>query len=156
MSICFICSTELFQERTLNDKSACDRLARQTIQGLRMSLSKSGSKSFASPPPRQGTCIVERCAQMIETSCRGCREIDCPRCTIAAELRLAEARINAERDAELAELPPTNADLETLIDKIIENLCTEHATFGSALAEQWYNQRGLLKVTPAIVDHPKA
>jgi hypothetical protein len=136
---------------SLDNKDECSRFARQTIQGLRLSLSKSCSKSFGPPPSRQGTSIVERCARAVELPCNGCQRSDCLRCTIAAELRAAEERIHAERDAEIAELPLTSADLETLVDKIVGNLCVEHATFGSALTEQWYNRRSFLDATTDAV-----
>ncbi len=140
MSICIICSTEVFRGVSMNDKDTVEHLALKAIQGLLLGV----GVGKIEPPPRRGTCIVERCAQFIEASCRSCRVLNCQRCAIVAELREAEDRINAERDAELAELSTDDVGLDSLIDKIVENLCIEHVAFGSELAGQWYSRRSFL------------
>jgi len=92
--------------------------------------------------------MVERCAQFIEASCRSCRGPDCARCTITAELRAAEDRLNAEHDAEFRD----DAYLDEIIKLIAENLCTEHGAFGSALVGQWYGRRSFLPKAAVIAD----
>lgn len=140
MSACIICSTEVFRVVSMNDKDTLERTALKAIQGLLLGV----GVGKIEPPPRRGTCIVERCARFIEASCRSCRGLNCQRCAIVAELRCAENRINAERDTELAELSIDDRALDSLVDKIVENLCTEHIAFGSELTGQWYSRRSFL------------
>ncbi len=152
MSTCLVCSTEVLREMPMNDKDVLSRAASDLIQGMLL-IDKDSFKNFK-PPQRRGTCIVERCARTIEAACGGCRKSECQRCAVAAELRGAEDRINADRDAELAELGITGADREALIDEMVENLCTEHAAFGAVLAGQWYSRRSFLAATEAVDDAP--
>jgi hypothetical protein len=132
----------------MNDKEALSRAAQELIQGMISGLHDSKDSLKNLQLPRRGTCVVERCARIVEESCGGCRESACVRCTIAAELRAAQDRINVERDAELGD-----DDLEAAVDKLVESLCEKHAAFGSALAGQWYGRRAFLG-SPPIVDAP--
>lgn len=112
----------------MTDKSQVVRAARDFVQGLRSGLPQ-GIKA-----KRPGVCIVERCAQLVEETCGGCR--GCLRCAIAAELRAAESRINAERDAELEE-----CGIAPLLDHVIEGLCALHAPLGTALIAECYGAK---------------
>lgn len=142
MTACIICTNDVFRGLSMHDKDQLSRVARDVIQGMVSTMhSKDGRKNFQ-PPRRRGVCIVERCARTVEASCGSCQKPGCQRCAIAAELRSAEDRINAERDAELAELGLDDQDLEAVIDKMVENLCKDHVAFGTVLAGQWYS-RGL-------------
>ena len=152
MSACIVCSNDSFQSLPMHDSGVLARVARDLVQGM-TSLSKDSLKNFV--PPRRGTCIVERCARFIETSCGGCRKADCPRCAMAADLRAVEDQINADRDAELIELGLASGDLEGMIDQMVENLCGDHAAFGPELLKQWYARRSFLVEDPASVDAPQ-
>lgn len=134
MSACIVCANPSFHELFLRDTAG---LANGMIQGLLLPM---GSKGILDnfKPQRRGTCLVERCAQTVEAACMGCRKAGCPRCSIAAELRAAEARLEAERDAEIVEL---GVDIEGLIDAIIKQFCTAHVALGKELAGQWYVRR---------------
>jgi hypothetical protein len=120
------------------DDDALASVARDVIEGL---LVPSRNGTFRGlKPARRGTCVVERCAQFIEEACHKCQNADCSRCTIAADLRSAQERINAERDAEIDSLGLSDQDLEGVVVKIAEGLCADHARFGSVLLEQWHAQ----------------
>jgi hypothetical protein len=127
-----ICTNEALRGLPMSDRSLLVRAARDLAQGM---LTAAGSTPNMAP--RLGVCIVERCARMIEASCKGCREAICQRCSIAAELRGAETVINAERDAEIAALG-IEKTLDEIIDKIVEGLCGTHTPFGTVLVEEWY------------------
>jgi hypothetical protein len=133
----------------MNDKNTLKRAALKAIQDVLLGVGM--GKIAPLPSLRYGTCIVERCAQFIEASCRSCRGLDCRSCAIAAKLRTAEDRINAKRDAEL-DAGHSDASLDDCIDKIVENLCTEHGAFGSELAGQWYSRRSFLPAAAAVID----
>ena len=148
---CMMCtnaSLQLVPTRTPEDRVA---FARHVIQGLLVGVASAREPaSFAaikasrpSPLPRVGTCIVERCAQMIERPCNACRSTICPRCVVAQELRDNEERINSERDAELALLdePPTEDDLDGYVDGIAKSLCGAHRPVGDALIQEWYARK---------------
>lgn len=156
---CIVCTTEAFRGMPMNDKDLLAQAAQEIIQGLvtgmaSTTLKNNGMVENFQMPPRRGTCIVERCARAIEAPCEGCRKVDCHRCAIAAELRSAEGRINAERDAEIADLGLDDEALEAFVDKLVESLCTDHAAFGSALAGQWYSRRSFLAATDATLHGP--
>lgn len=140
LTTCVICSNESFRSVPMNDKDLLVRLARDLLQGM---LTTAHGDSFTvKPVPRRGTCIVERCARTIEAPCGGCREYySCLRCVIAAELRVEEGRINAERDAELATLGLEDQDLDKFIDGFVESLCEAHMPFGAVLVEVWHVRR---------------
>jgi hypothetical protein len=140
MSVCIVCSTEALRVMPMNDKEMLATCAREFIEG--MILARVDIKGLE--PPRRGTCIVERCARAVEEPCGRCRKAACQRCVIAAELRAAEGRINADRDAELAERGLADEDIEVFIDKMVSNVCTAHAPFGAALSGQWYSRRSFL------------
>ena len=145
---CIVCTTEALRGVPMNDKDVLAYVARDLIQGMVSTMNDKGSlKNFQRP--RRGTCIVERCARAVEDLCGRCQKADCSRCVIAAELRAAEGRINADRDAELAELGIDDEDVEAVIDKMVENICADHAPFGSALASQWYSRRSFLNAASA-------
>ena len=113
------------------------QVAQQVIQGFDMGAGTlKGLK-----PKREGVCIVERCARHVEAACGSCRSAECQRCAIAAGLRMAEDRINAERDAELAAIGMGEEQCDQLIDQLVTNLCAEHASFGSVLVKEWYGRR---------------
>ena len=154
MTSCIICTNEAFCKLSMRDKEALALTARNLIGGMVSTLGSS-RKSFQ-PPRRRGVCIVERCARSIEAPCNGCQEPSCLRCSIAAELRRAEECINGERDEELAELGIDDKDLEELVDKIVENLCEDHAAFGAVLAGQWYRGRSFLApaTSAAVLESP--
>ncbi len=156
MSDCIICSTEVFRVVFMNDKDTLERLALKAIQALLlgMGVGKIERRGVGKiePTPRRGICIVERCAQFIEASCGSCHGLDCQCCVMATKLREAEDRINAERDAELAELSLDDADPDSLLAKIVEDLCTEHVAFGLELVRQWYNRRSFLPAVAVIDD----
>jgi hypothetical protein len=143
---CFICTNNAFNRLSMQDTEALVLGAREFIHGMALSASQYNQDSFRDfqSPRRRGVCIVERCARAIETSCRGCSEPGCHRCRMAAELRAAEARINGERDAELAELGLDDKDLEEVVDKVCAGLCEGHGAFGAVLAGQWYSRRNFL------------
>lgn len=149
MSTCLICSTQVFRGVSLNDKDTLERTALKAIQALLLGLGVGKIEGKIEPRPRLGTCIVERCAQFIETLCGSCRSLDCQCCVIAAKLRAAEDRINTERDAELE---ASLADPDSLINKIVEDLCTAHTAFGVELVVQWYNRRSFLPAETVIDD----
>ena len=92
---------------------------------------------------KKSVCMVERCALLVEAPCGSCREVGCQRCQIAAELRDAEDRLNAERDAELIALGADDQSFDDIIDKLVGSLCGEHTPFGRALIQEWYGQRDL-------------
>lgn len=148
MSDCIICSTEVFRVVSMNDKDTLERLALKGIQAMLLGM----GVGKIEPTPRRGICIVERCAQFIEASCGSCHGLDCQCCVIATKLREAEDRINAERDAELAELSLDDADPDSLLAKIVEDLCTEHVAFGLELVRQWYSRRSFLPAVAVIDD----
>ncbi len=134
MSACIVCANPSFHELFLRDTAG---LANGMIQGLLLPMSSKGVlENFK--PQRRGTCLVERCAQTVEAACGSCREAGCPRCSIAAELRAAEARLNAERDTEISEL---GVDIEGLLNDMITQFCTVHVALGRELAGQWYGRR---------------
>ena len=134
----------------MEDAESLVLLARDFIQGMRSSWSMRGDTGTvlmeARKPQREGTCMVERCARLVETSCGGCREACCQRCTIAAELRSSEDRLNAERDAELIALSTDDQDqdLENVLDRIVGSLCDLHRPFGRLITQEWYIQRDLM------------
>ncbi len=152
MSVCIVCTTAAFRGLSMSDKDVLARVARDFIQGMMLGRQESQDSLKNFQPPRRGTCIVERCARTIEAACESCQEPSCQRCAIAAELRAAEKRINADRDAELMALAD-DTDLEALVDKMAESLCVDHVAFGPALAGQWYGRRGFL-VSSTVVDAP--
>lgn len=136
LASCMLCS-DTFGVFDTRDKTVLGHLARDVLQGM-----LSTAQAVASNPSpllgmRRGLCVVERCARAVEAPCGGCRETACQRCLIAAELRAAETRINAERDTELAQ-QITDQDLDVLIDGLVKNLCEKHAAFGSVLFGEWY------------------
>jgi hypothetical protein len=138
VSACVICSTKVLREIPMHDRHLLVLAARDMLQGMR-----TASGGFLEPPmkpPRFGICVVERCARLIEASCGGCLETTCQRCSIAAELRAAESRINAERDAEIAELGSDQL-IGEIVNKIAENLCGTHAPFGPVLVDEWYGRK---------------
>lgn len=138
--VCMICATEGLKALPMHEKDLLVQVAREVLDGL-VSTAQSAALKAIKPGPRRGVCIVERCALCVEAPCRGCREKGCQRCVIAAELRAAEAHINAERDAELAARGFAEEDLDPLVDQFVENLCKEHVQFGSALVGEWYVRR---------------
>ena len=142
-----ICTNETFRGLPMDDRELLAHVARAVIRGM-VSTMRGGLKSLQTPRRRRGTCIVERCARVIEASCGACRRPDCVRCEIAAELRAAEDRVNAERDAELAELGLDENDVEEVLDKMVEGLCGEHVPFGTVIVEEWYGRRTLLVASP--------
>jgi len=129
----------------MNDRSALALVARDLVQGMVEGLRSSKDSLKSLQLPSRGTRIVERCARTVEAPCRGCQKPDCPRCAIAAELRAAESRINAERDAEL-----DDSDIEVVVDKLVADLCADHAAFGPALAGQWYGRGGVLGASTTV------
>jgi hypothetical protein len=143
---CLICMNDAFRGLAMQDKEALALSARDFIQGLILTAAQSSKDIFKSfqPSRRRGICLVERCARVIEVLCGGCQKPDCHRCTISAELRAAEDRINGEREVELAELGFDDKDLEERVDKVVWGLCKEHVAFGSALAGQWYSRQNFL------------
>lgn len=155
MSNCLICTNDTLGQLPLHDKDVRMQVARDLISGMTSGLQKPGicgsMQKLGKRPPRRGTCIVERCALEIEISCGRCGKIDCLRCSIAAELRAAEDRINTERDAELDAMGIDENDLELAISNILDNLCATHTLFGSALAEQWYGRQNFAEPT---IDQP--
>ena len=130
MSTCMICTNTVLADLPMTDKDQLGRVARTIIQGFRQGI-PNGIKA-----PRLGTCIVERCARLIEEACGSCAT--CQRCTIAAELRAAEGRINADRDAELVALTQADENINGIIDQFIEGLCPLHGPLGTALIEACY------------------
>lgn len=126
----------------MNDKETLTLAAQELIQGMIAGLRESKQNLKDLGLPRRGTSVVERCSRIVEEPCGGCKEEACVRCTIAAELRAAQGRIDAERDAELGD-----ADLEDAVDRLVEGLCEKHMAFGSALAGQWYSRRALLSTS---------
>lgn len=143
MTACMICAVDALRDLPMHDKDLLVLAAREIIQGMVVTASSNCMENFK-PPPRLGTCIVERCALFIETTCKGCRTESCPRCTIAAELRAAEDSINADRDAELAAIASEELNLERLLDNFVERLCAKHTPFGTVLFGQWYDRRSFL------------
>jgi len=138
LSACIVCANLAFHELFMSDKEA---FASSLIQGLLMPLgSKSTLKNYKAM--RRGVCIVERCARTIEAPCAGCQRADCERCAISAELRAAETRILAERDAEL----DSDTYVEAVLNEMIEDLCPAHMALGSSLAGQWYGRRSFQSV----------
>ena len=122
----------------MDDTPLLITLARQMIEGLVSSRAASRSGLLDSfRPADRGTRVVERCARFIETACGKCQKADCARCSIAVELRSAEATINAARHAEIAELALNDDDLEGLIVSIVGSLCQQHDPFGHVLLDQW-------------------
>jgi hypothetical protein len=137
---CLICSTDVLKALPMHEKDLLVRVVREILDGMVTTAQSSALKDIK-PTPRRGVCIVARCALYVESSCGGCREEGCARCMIAAELRSAEDRINAARDAELAALGVAEEDLDPLVDQLVENLCKEHVQFGSTLVDEWYVRR---------------
>lgn len=134
MTTCLICANEALQVLPLTNKSQLADAARGILHGIRQGVVPDGLKS-----QRPGICAVERCARLIEESCGGCAH--CQRCSIAAELRAAEGRINADRDAELAALERTDDTVHRIIDQLVEGLCGLHAPLGTALIEECYARK---------------
>lgn len=124
----------------MHENDVLVRVANEILSGM-ITTAQSATLKGIKPAPRRGVCIVERCARLVETACEACREQDCRRCAIAAELRAAEDRINAERDAELAALGLDDQDFDRLVDQFVDNLCAEHVAFGPVLAGEWYGRR---------------
>ena len=130
MTTCMICTNTALAGLPLTSKDQLGAAARTIIQGIRQGV-PDGIKA-----PRLGTCMVERCAQLIEEACAACTT--CPRCAIAGELRAAEGRLNTERDAELVALSQTDEAVYGIIDQFVEGLCALHAPLGVALIEARY------------------
>ncbi len=146
---CLICSTVAFHGLPMHDKELLALAAREMIQGMLSGSLENFKPKFSKKHP--GTCMVERCARFVETACGGCRTVDCPRCAIAAELRAAEDRINAERDAEIATLNIADQLIEEILDQLVENLCEEHGAFGPALFGEWHGRRNFMAVSADVV-----
>lgn len=147
---CVICVHSTLRALSMRDRDVLACTAREFIHGIRAVIGDGAgivtlgaAMSAAKPSRRKGVCIVERCARLVEASCKACRASSCQRCTIAAELRDSEDRIHVARDAELASLGMDDQDFDELVDKIVCNLCGEHAPFGHALIEERYGQRDL-------------
>lgn len=145
MSVCLVCTNTIFLGLSMTDETELRRVAHEVIQGMILGLSSSKASLKDLQLPHRGTRVVERCARTVEAPCRGCQKPDCPRCAIAAELRAAESRINAERDAEL-----DDSDIEVVVDKLVADLCADHAAFGPALAGQWYGRGGVLGASTTV------
>jgi len=138
---CVVCANEAFRALPMRDNDVLARTAREFIQGMRATLGGDAGTTLmgaVKPSRRKGICMVERCARLVEAGCGNCRDTGCQRCAIAAELRDAETRLNAERDAELISLGVDDQDLDEMIDKFVGNLCTDHRPFGHALIKEWY------------------
>lgn len=147
VTMCFVCMNDALCGLPMQDKDTLSRGARDFVQGLILTAAQSTQGTFKNfqPSRRRGVCIVERCARSIEEPCRSCQEDGCFRCRLAAELRSSKDRINAARDAELAELGFDDTDLEELVDKVVGGLCTEHVAFGPVLVDQWYGRQNFLR-----------
>jgi hypothetical protein len=146
MTTCVICTNSGLRDLLQQDPRALAVVAHDFLKGL---VDTAKNKTFAglNPKPR-GVCIVERCAREIEATCKGCHVPDCVRCACAAELRAAEDRIHAERDAELKELDVEDHEIDILIDRIVEGVCEQHRPFGLMLVNQWYGGRRRYEDSP--------
>ena len=150
MSACIICTNVAFRGLPMHDKDLLAIAAREFVQGMLTGAESQLAKRLDPKRPRVGTCIVERCARVVEISCGGCRQSNCVRCEIAAELRAAEDRINADRDAELAELGDAQI-VDDIVGQFVDDLCAQHAAFGPVLASEWYGQRRAFSMATAPV-----
>lgn len=131
---CVICANTALRQLSMD----AEELLTSGAQSLIQSMMSGACAKAVLPLPRLGVSVVERCARLVEAPCSGCRQGTCQPCAISAELRSAEARIHAERDAELAALEIDTAHVEKILNNVIDHLCQAHAPFGRALLREWH------------------
>jgi len=136
-SPCLFCSNADLRSLPLDDPALRGAMVRNFIQGMKGSEGIELMKTSR----RKGICMVERCALLVEAPCGRCHGTACLRCSIAGELRAAEDRLNADRDAELRALGTDDQDRDDVVDAFVSSLCREHRWFGHALLREWYGRR---------------
>ena len=96
------------------------------------------------PSDPVGTPMVERCAREAEADCKasGCDEA-CAHRIIAARIRAAAPRLEAEREQEIR----ANV-FEHVLNGILASICSKHADFAPVLASEGYRRMGRTGMRP--------